>query len=290
VSVFRPNDSGICITVSARTDVGRSREHNEDALLVANLTTQDTSIDADPHRYTLGRKGSILLVADGMGGALGGEVASRMATKLIHRALVSTWSTDPDDSPERFAAYIREAVQGANHEIHTRSKAQSDLSGMGTTATLAGILGPRVLLNQVGDSRAYLIRAGVVVQVTKDQSFVQRLMDTGRVSEERALEMAPKNIVLQALGPRPTVDDVQTWQPIARGDTILLCSDGLSGLVTAEEMAQMVTDGPDLARACEQLIALANSRGGPDNITVILARVTGNDLKSPEEVGFLEPS
>jgi protein phosphatase len=290
VSLFRSNDSGICVTVAARSDVGRSRSHNEDSLLVADLTTQDTSINADPHSYTLGRKGSILLVADGMGGALGGEIASQMATKLIHRELVSTWSTDPDDSPERFATCIREAVQGANHQIHARSKAQSDLSGMGTTATLAGILGPRVFLNQVGDSRAYLIRAGVVVQLTKDQSFVQGLVDTGRVSEERALEMAPKNIVLQALGPRPTVDDVQTWQPIARGDTILLCSDGLSGVVTAAEMGQIVTDGPDLARACEQLVALANSRGGPDNITVILARVTGNDLKSPQEVEFREPS
>ncbi len=155
MSLFRPNDSGICITVSARTDVGRSRGHNEDSLLVVDLTTQDTSVDARPDSYTLGRKGSLLLLADGMGGALGGEIASRMATELIHQELASTWSKDPDDSPERFAACIREAVQAANHEIYARSKAQSDLSGMGTTTTLAGILGPRVLLNQVGDSRAY---------------------------------------------------------------------------------------------------------------------------------------
>ena len=266
------------ITVSSRTDVGCSREHNEDSLLVADLTTQDTSIEANGHSYALGHKGSILLVADGMGGALAGEIASRMATELIHEELVSTWLTDPDDSPERFASCLREAVQAANQEIHTRSKAQSDLSGMGTTATLAGILGSSLFLTQVGDSRAYLIRAGVVIQLTKDQSLVQSLIDTGRMSEEKALETAPKNIVLQALGPRPEVDDVQTWQPIVGEDTILLCSDGLSGVVEAGEMAYMVaTAGPDLADACEQLVALANSRGGPDNITVILARVTGKN-------------
>ncbi len=125
MSLFRPNDSGICITVSARTDVGRSRGHNEDSLLVVDLTTQDTSVDARPDSYTLGRKGSLLLVADGMGGALGGEIASRMATELSHQELASTWSKDPDDGPERFAACIREAVQAANHEIYARSRAQS---------------------------------------------------------------------------------------------------------------------------------------------------------------------
>lgn len=290
MSPSRRDDSGAGITVSADSDVGRSRDHNEDRFLVADLTTLDVSSGTAEREYSLGRKGAILLVADGMGGAAAGEIASQMATDLIYQALATTWATDLDDSPERFASCMREAVEEANERIHARSNASLDLQGMGTTVTLAGVLGSSLLLSQIGDSRAYLVRGGVAVQLTKDQSFVQRLIDTGRVSEEEASRMAPKNIILQALGPQPTIDVVQSRQSVAHEDTLLLCSDGLSGLVTRAEIGEIVTHESDLTRAREQLIALANSRGGPDNITVILARVAADGSVKPEEVESRDPS
>jgi serine/threonine protein phosphatase PrpC len=283
VSLFRRNDSGIRLAVSALTDVGRSRDHNEDRYLVADLTTRDTSVQNGSRPSELGPRGSLLLVADGMGGAAAGEMASQMAVDLIFEQLVTSWSSETDDSPDLFALRVREAVERANARIHAVSQEQPHLQGMGTTATLVGILGPRLLLSQVGDSRAYLIRDGVAVQMTRDQSFVQHLLDTGRVSEAEAYEMAPRNVILQALGPSPTVEVVQHWQPLLRGDLVLLCSDGLSGLVSADDIAGIVTSTDALSKACQKLIDLANERGGPDNITVILAKMTGDGLMAPEE-------
>jgi len=285
VSFFRRNDSGIRLAVSALTDVGRSRDHNEDRFLVADLTTRDTSVQNGSRPSELGPRGTLLLVADGMGGAAAGEMASQMAVDIIFEHMATSWSSETDDSPDLFALRVREAVERANARIYAVSQEQPHLQGMGTTATLVGILGPRLLLSQVGDSRAYLIRDGVAVQMTRDQSFLQHLLDTGRVSEAEAHEMAPRNVILQALGPSPTVEVVQHWQPLLRDDMVLLCSDGLSGVVTADDIAGIVTSTDALPKACQKLIDLANERGGPDNITVILARMTGDGLMTPEEVG-----
>jgi len=268
--------------VSARSDVGQSRDHNEDRFLVADLTTRDASINQSSRKFELGPKGSILLVADGMGGALGGEVASQMAVDLIFEQLATAWAEDSETSAERFQFRVRDAIEQANVQIHERSQQQLELHGMGSTATLVGLFEGHFLLNQVGDSRAYLVREDRVVQLTHDQSFVQHLLDTGRISEDQVDGMANKNIILQALGPSPTVDVVQSWRRIERDDVILICSDGLTGVVGSAEIQTAVVDAPNLTKACECLIDLANSRGGPDNITVILARFTGDGLPLPE--------
>ena len=284
MSLFRRNDPGIRLAVAALTDVGQSRDHNEDRLLVVDLTTRDTSVKNGARPTELGPRGSLLLVADGMGGAAAGEMASQMAVDLIFEQLATSWSSETDSSPDLFALRVREAVERANARIHAVSEEQPHLHGMGTTATVVGVLGPQLLLSQVGDSRAYLIRDGVATQMTRDQSYVQHLLDTGRVTEEEVYEMAPRNVILQALGPSPTVEVVQHWQPILRGDLVLLCSDGLSGVMSAEDIAGIVTSTEALPKACQKLIDLANERGGPDNITVILARVTGDGLMAPDEV------
>ena len=272
------------VMVSARTDVGRSRDHNEDRFLVADLTSQDTSLGAAGRRFTLGPKGCLLLVADGMGGAQGGEIASQMAVDLIYERLSKTWANDADSSVEVFGSRVREAVENANTLIHERSKRSDELRGMGSTATVAGIHDGSILVSQVGDSRAYLIRNGSAVQLTHDQSFVQRLVDTGRITEDEASRMPTKNLILQALGPSSTLEVVETRHPLLRGDTALLCSDGLSGVVEAAEIATVVAEEDDLSTACQRLVDLSNERGGPDNITVVMARVTGNGLTPPEEV------
>jgi protein phosphatase len=159
---------------------------------------------------------------------------------------------------------------------------------MGTTTTAVGVLGDRFFLSQVGDSRAYLIRQGQAVQLTKDQSLMQRLVEAGELTEEEAAKSERRNIILQALGPDARVKVDLTHQEARRGDTLVLCSDGLSGSVKKEEIAEIATRERDLQTACDRLIALANERGGPDNITVILARFDGEGLRPPEasaEVG-----
>ena len=161
---------------------------------------------------------------------------------------------------------------------------------MGTTATIAGFLEGILYLSQVGDSRGYLIRNGNVKQITKDQSLMQRLVEAGELTEEEAAQSERRNIILQALGPDPKVKVDLTHQEVRRGDILVLCSDGLTGQVKREEIAKIVTTAPDLSAACDQLIALANERGGPDNITVVIARFDGDGLRfsgsTPEdEVG-----
>ena len=271
------------MAISARSDVGQHRDHNEDRFLVADLSTRDASLNLSGRKFDLGTKGFVLLVADGMGGASGGEVASQMAVDLIYEQLATEWTEDPETSAERFQFRVRDAIERANARIHERSQRQLELHGMGSTATLVGLFDGHFLLNQVGDSRAYLVTENAVVQLTHDQSFVQQLLDTGRVSEEQAEQMGNKNVILQALGPAPTVQVVQSWRPIQRGDMVLICSDGLSGVVGSAEMQATVMDAPDLTEACESLIDLANSRGGPDNITVILAQLTGDGLPLQED-------
>jgi len=152
--------------------------------------------------------------------------------------------------------------------------------GMGTTTTAVGVLGDHVYLAQVGDSRAYLIRGGRAYQLTKDQSLMQRLVEAGELTEEEAARSERRNIILQALGPDPKVKVDLTHQEIRRGDVLVLCSDGLSGQVKKEEIAEIVNSERDLQAACDRLIALANQRGGPDNITVITARFDGEGLRS----------
>ncbi len=149
---------------------------------------------------------------------------------------------------------------------------------MGTTATVAGVLGDRLYLAQVGDSRGYLVRDGVATQLTKDQSLMQRLVDAGELTEEEAAQSERRNIILQALGPDPRIRVDLTWQELQRGDTLVICSDGLSGQVTREEIGAAVKAAASLDQLCDRLIAQANERGGPDNITVVAARFEGDGL------------
>lgn len=278
LGLFRRGERPIQISVAGGTDVGRVREHNEDRFLVADLTTRDTTLAPRGMRQSLGPRGSLLLVADGMGGALAGEVASQMATDLIYEQLATRWAAESDGSPDVFAMRIHEAVTEANARIYDQAQQRPELSGMGTTATVVGILGRHFLVTQVGDSRAYRVRDGTAVQLTRDQTMVQHLVDTGQATEEEADQSEDKNVILQALGTSARVEPVQTREQIRRGDTFILCSDGLSGLVEPREIAEVVTRGRNLARVCQRLIDLANERGGPDNITVVAARITGGGL------------
>jgi serine/threonine protein phosphatase PrpC len=270
------------VSVFGKTDLGRSRDHNEDTFLVADLSTRNATLQPGVRDHVVGPSGSLFLVADGMGGAAAGEVASAMARDSIFTHMTTVWPTDREQTAQRFAYRIKEAVELANQLIHTYSKEHPEVRGMGTTVTAAGIFGSDLYLCQVGDSRGYLIRHGVAIQLTKDQSLMQRLVDAGELTEEEAEQSERRNIILQALGPDAKVKVDLTYQSVQRGDVLVICSDGLSGQVKREEIAELASTTPDLSELCGKLIDLANERGGPDNITAVVARFDGPGLPEPD--------
>ncbi|MGH7530544.1 MAG: Stp1/IreP family PP2C-type Ser/Thr phosphatase [Gemmatimonadales bacterium] len=285
--MFGRSPKPIRVEVVGKTDLGRTREHNEDRFLVADLTRKAASLP-DVRQHHIGDRGMLLVVADGMGGAAAGELASEMATDTIYAHLIRTWHAEPHPTPQRFAYRLKEAVEVANANIHAHAAAHPEVRGMGTTTTAAGVLADHLYLTQVGDSRAYLVRGGVAHQITKDQSLMQRLVEAGELTEEEAAHSERRNIILQALGPDPKVKVDLTHQDVRRGDVLVLCSDGLSGQVKKEEIARIVSRATDLRAACDELVALANERGGPDNITVVVARFAGDGLRpsgSTDDVG-----
>ncbi|MGQ0766333.1 MAG: Stp1/IreP family PP2C-type Ser/Thr phosphatase [Gemmatimonadota bacterium] len=269
----------ITVDIYAITDVGRTREHNEDAFVVSDLA-RGTPLDFGMLvQQRVGTRGVLFMVADGMGGAAAGELASATAVDVVLRFLREHWtSRDDGANAADFVIALEDATQTANGVIFRYASEHTELRGMGTTSTIAGLLGDTLYLAQVGDSRAYLVRDGVTRQLTKDQSLIQKLVEAGEITEEEAEVSERRNIILQALGPEAQVKIDLTHQQVRRRDVLVLCSDGLSGLVKPEEIGKAVRESPDLAAACHRLVALANDQGGPDNITVVAARFDGAGL------------
>jgi protein phosphatase len=261
------------------TDVGRSREHNEDTFLVADLESgEPVGFEAAARNMPAQAHGLLFLVADGMGGAASGELASSMASDAVLDVMRHEWQGLSGPTAESFALALRDATIAANARIHGFARENPEHRGMGTTATIAGLLGDTIYVAQVGDSRAYLLRDGSAKQLTKDQSLMQRLVEAGEMTQEQAEASDRRNIILQALGPEPQVTIDLTHQQLRRGDTLILCSDGLSGLVRVDEMARIAAESPDVETMCQRLIDRANELGGPDNITVIAATFDGAPL------------
>jgi serine/threonine protein phosphatase PrpC len=275
------NSRPVIVHVFGRTDVGRTREHNEDAFVVVDLTTDHATLLPDVRTHEVGERGSLFMVADGMGGAAAGELASQMATEVVLSELRKHWRNGAKHDPEAFASALRAAAESANAHIHEYAAKHPENRGMGSTATIAGLLRDGLYIAQVGDSRGYLVRDGVAQQITKDQSLVQRLVEAGEITPEEAELSDRKNIILQALGPEATVKIDLTHQQVRRGDVLVLCSDGLSGQVRGDEIGQVVREQSDLVEVCRRLIDMANEAGGPDNITVIAARFDGDGLDMP---------
>ncbi|MCC6245006.1 MAG: serine/threonine-protein phosphatase [Gemmatimonadaceae bacterium] len=267
--------------VFAQTDVGRTREHNEDTFLVADLESGDPVLFDDTARdIAADDHGLLFLVADGMGGAASGELASSMAGFEVLSVLRERWRSQQPPSADGFAEALRDATIFANSQIHGYARENPEHRGMGTTATIAGLLGDVIYVAQVGDSRAYLLRDGVARQLTKDQSLMQRLVEAGELTPEQAEASERRNIILQALGPEAHVTIDLTHQQLRRGDILLLCSDGLSGLVRADEIARIASEVDSPRALCQRLIDRANELGGPDNITVVAAQFDGDALHS----------
>jgi PPM family protein phosphatase len=275
----------------AKTNVGRVRAGNEDNFLVLDLSGQGAWTGSDGEaipdglgHFEVGPKGVVLVVSDGMGGALAGDVASRMAVDTVREMLLNDGDGDSACDPEApLVECLKNATDYANFAIHRRSQEDPHCSGMGATLTAAAVTPDGVGLLQVGDSRGYIIRAGQIKLATKDQSLVQQLVDVGQISEQEAETHMFRNVILQALGAQPELQPVTGLVRVFRGDLLLLCSDGLSGKLRGEDMLRIVQESEgDLRRACEALVDEANERGGEDNITVVLARLEGDDLPPPD--------
>jgi serine/threonine protein phosphatase PrpC len=252
------------------------RPGNEDAFLVADLTTGNVGLGPDMSTHRVGERGSLLVVSDGLGGAAAGEVASEMAVKTVRDALLELPSNLP--LPER----MKRAAEIANESIWNHAQENPGLAGMGATLTAVLVEGASALIAQVGDSRAYMIRGDQIKQVTKDQSLIQLLMESGAIKPDQASSV-PQNVIMQALGTSPVVQVAITSVHLFRNDYLLLCSDGLSNKVQTEEMKEVVRLSPDLPAGCRKLVEMANERGGEDNITVIIARFDGEALYSAAE-------
>ena len=268
----------VIVHVFGRTDVGRTREHNEDAFVVADLTRGNATLQPEVRTHVVGDRGSLFMVADGMGGAAAGEIASAMAIEVVLNELSSSVGAGDAPDKEIFAAALKRATATANQQIHQFALDHPEYRGMGTTATVAGVLGDTLFLAQVGDSRAYLVRDGVAMQITKDQSLMQKLIEAGEITEEEAEQSERRNIILQALGPEANIKVDLTHQQVRTGDVLILCSDGLSGQVRGDEIARVATEETELMAVCKRLIDRANENGGPDNITVIAVRFDGEGL------------
>ncbi|HYE66263.1 MAG TPA: PP2C family serine/threonine-protein phosphatase [Pyrinomonadaceae bacterium] len=279
------------IELHAKSDVGRVRRGNEDNFLLLDLSTAKTwtgSDGAEPppdmRRFELGEKGAVFVVSDGMGGALAGDVASRMAVEAVREMLLGSDDEEGGGCGAQtpLVECLRNATVYANLAIHHKSQEDTRCSGMGATFTGAAIKGDLLDLVQVGDSRAYVIRGDQIKLATKDQSLVQQLVDVGQISEAEAETHMFRNVILQALGAQSELSPVTGRIRIRRGDILLMCSDGLSGKLRAEDMHQIIIRvNGDLTAACQALVEEANNRGGEDNITVVLARFSGNDLQEP---------
>jgi serine/threonine protein phosphatase PrpC len=262
------------VTVLGATDIGTVREHNEDQFLVGDLDGQQILDSSAPWSAT-GERGPLLVVCDGMGGVEGGEVASELAAKVLWREMKGTPATP---NPEVFARLLRRAVRVANHDVHALSRREAGLRGMGTTVSAAGIVGHRLIVATVGDSRVYVLRSGALVQVTRDQSLASALLAAGHSPNEAA---SAGGAILQALGVGDDVEPSLSIIELRRGDRVLMCSDGLHGLVGDPAIALLLSEPHSVEHAVRLLIAAARAAGGTDNITAIVCEVRGERFTPP---------
>jgi serine/threonine protein phosphatase PrpC len=247
-----------------KSDTGRQRSANEDSLFA---------------------RAPLFAVADGMGGARAGEIASKLAVEMLQDGMPAEGTAE-----ERLASLVRQA----NQRIHSRSQADEREVGMGTTMTVAYVGDDEVVFAHVGDSRAYLVRDSELERLTHDHSLVDEMLRRGKITEEEAAEHPQRSVITRALGPEAAVE-VDTFTVSARaGDMFLLCSDGLSSMIKEAEIAEILRDAGSLKDAARRLIDAANNAGGRDNITVVLFRLeevavpAGAD--QPTQAGSAAPS
>jgi serine/threonine protein phosphatase PrpC len=259
------------LTVYGQTDVGLVRPINEDAFVIADITGGSVLQQQRIARFEVGERGVLMAVSDGLGGHAAGEVASALVVESMRRAMVQRKSSG-DEPPD---ALMKKATERANREVWEAARLPGR-KDMAATLTAVFIRGATAHIAEVGDSRAYLLRGGVIEQVTRDQSYVQLLVDKGDLTLDQARRSPFSNVILQAMGLAPDVTVALGRLDLRLRDCFILCSDGLSNKVRPEELRAIVLGSRRLDAACVRMIDLAKKRGGNDNITVIVAGVSGD--------------
>ncbi|QDT69577.1 Putative protein phosphatase 2C-type [Planctomycetes bacterium MalM25] len=259
----KPSSPALVVRAASRTDVGMRRATNQDSLAVVP-EGGDKPIAGD----------AFLMVADGMGAHAAGELASKMATDTVPLAYLKS-------AAESAPSALRKAIREANESIHGKGNSSPEFQGMGTTCSCLVITQGAALVGHVGDSRVYRLRDGVLEQLTFDHSLVWEMAAASNVSEDKVPSCIPKNVITRSLGPHETVIvDLEGPHPLKPGDIFLICSDGLTGVVD-DTLAGGVLGTMDPDEAAQTLVDLANLRGGPDNISVVVARVEKADSDQP---------
>jgi serine/threonine protein phosphatase PrpC len=247
------------ISCAGNTDVGVVRSGNEDSFLLDCAQ-------------------GLFIVADGMGGHAAGEVASEMAVQIVSRELGSLRGLSDGEA----AAKMRSAIRKANAAIFDRTLAEHDKRGMGTTTTVMVLFSRRYLIGQVGDSRAYLLREGQLLQLTKDHSYVQEQVDAGLLTPEQARTHPYSNVITRCVGANEDVAPDVYFGNLEQKDVVLLASDGLTGMLEDDQIAAIMSAEENPETAVNKMIADANRRGGLDNITAIVVRVDATDPHTGE--------
>lgn len=270
---FPPSERAPRRTVRAavRTDRGLERENNEDRAIFVDLGS-DATYEPPASALLVPESGAfVALVCDGMGGEAGGEIASRLAIETVIPFLRSARLAGA--SEHQVARVLAASLQAASDRIRHEGRLNPRLSRMGTTATLAAVVGRSLVCAQIGDSRAYLFRKGMLTQLTRDQTMAELLRRSGNVPSEHVSEIVGSNVLLQALGSSSRLDVAVTYTELEPGDTVLLCSDGLTGVVPDEAIAVTLATSDDPDDACAALIDQALEGGAPDNVTCVVFRV-----------------
>jgi len=244
------------ITFGAKTDLGRLRENNEDKF--------DFMLPEAPE--VLASRGCVFAVADGMGGHAAGQIAAELALKAFLRDYYSSRAESPGDALAR-------AMAAANAAVYDAARSNPNWAGMGSTLCAAAFVEDRLWVAHVGDSRAYMLRSGVLKQLTDDHSWVAEQVRRGAMSRETAEKSPFRNVITRSIGAEPAVEPDVSEHPLAADDVVLLCSDGLTGPVPDDEIRRTLEQEGTPSLAAARLVELANDAGGPDNITVVIVRV-----------------
>ena len=250
------------------TDVGQVRPVDEDSILVAGLSF---GVNSESSKFLL------LAVADGMGGHAKGEEASKIALNAIARAVI------PDllnNTP--FTKILEKGIQNANQDILDYTAENPEASGMGTTSVCAVVKDNQIHLANVGDSRAYRVSDDEICRVTKDHSYVQALIDEGDITEEQAREHPRKNEITRAVGIMPSIEVDTMKLTLDSDESLLLCCDGVIAHLSDDDIHKIIRDSPDPQTACQEIVDMANERGGSDNISLIILSSEGSDTKENE--------
>ncbi len=238
--------------VFAKSDIGKARDMNEDFFYISS--------DTEPLK--------LYILADGMGGYQGGEIASKLATLSVKSYIESNFSKIDYTNKEEILKLIQSSIEYANMVVYEKAKENEELTNMGTTLEVCIIYNNKAFIGHIGDSRIYRIRKDIMRKITQDHSYVQKLVKDGTITKEEAINHPKKNMLIKALGCTPYVEPDVMVKGFLKDDIIVICSDGLTNMLSEEEIYTIVTK--DIDKSSDELINKANERGGHDNITVII--------------------